>query len=200
MMDGPYQRRDPAPRRDDPMIAPSLRRRRRSAWNPTNWTTGTWAPTSSSLAPNPGYRRPESPGHRRFAPTEHLAPEAVAAYVDGELGMTAHMRATHHLALCPECVAAIDGQMAARTRLRSSGAVALPADLLGQLSQIPTREIDMTGAGTDTSPTDTPTDPRGSAPLGAPRPARRPGARVVGTPAAHPRPVPRGRINRWRSR
>lgn len=59
--------------------------------------------------------------------------------------MTAHVRATHHLALCRECMDAVDAQLDARTRLRHSGTVALPADLLGQLSQIPTREIDMTG-------------------------------------------------------
>ncbi|GAA1481827.1 hypothetical protein GCM10009624_22670 [Gordonia sinesedis] len=191
------------PRRDDPALAPNLRRRRRSAWNPASWTS---TPTGSSLAPNPGYRRPAAPGSRRFAPTEHLAPEAVAAYVDGELGMSAHMRATHHLAMCPECVAAIDAQMAARTRLRASGGLSVPADLLGQLSQIPTREIDMTGHGVNAATgTDATTDRhragglRGSAARGD----RRPGSRVVGpAPASAPAPqaMTRGRMNRWRSR
>lgn len=68
--------------------------------------------------------------------------------------MTAHMRATHHLALCPECVAAVDAQTSARARLRESGRVSIPDSLLSQLTQIPTREIDMTSgdAATDRMP------------------------------------------------
>lgn len=129
---------------DPPM--PSLRRRRSSPG-------ADWAPAPSSFLPNRGYRAPGTPGGRQFAPTEHLAPEAVAAFVDGELGMSAHARASHHLALCPECVAAVDAQTAARTRLRESGQVSIPASLLGQLSQIPTREIDLASeARTDSIP------------------------------------------------
>ncbi|MCR5980035.1 hypothetical protein GDN83_20210 [Gordonia jinghuaiqii] len=120
---------------------PNLRRRR-SSWNPN-----TWSPAPSSFLTNRSYRAPGTAGGRGFAPTEHLAPEAVAAFVDGELGMSAHARASHHLALCPECVAAVDAQTLARTRLRESGCVSIPASLLGQLSQIPTREIDL---GADT--------------------------------------------------
>ncbi|WP_442902900.1 hypothetical protein [Gordonia sp. 852002-50816_SCH5313054-a] len=128
---------DTAGHADGVAASPDLRGRRRSPWNPA-----TWSPATSSFAPNPAFRRPRP---RRFASTEHLASEAVAAFVDGELGMTAHVRATHHLALCRECMDAVDAQLDARTRLRDSGTVAMPADLLGQLSQIPTREIDMTG-------------------------------------------------------
>lgn len=84
---------------------------------------------------------------RRFASTEHLAPEAVAAFVDGELGMSAHARAINHLTMCPECAGAIDAQMAARTRLRTAGEVSIPSDLLGALSEIPTREIDVRDHG-----------------------------------------------------
>ncbi|MFT4041856.1 MAG: hypothetical protein QM673_01700 [Gordonia sp. (in: high G+C Gram-positive bacteria)] len=148
MMYGQRGRGTPRAREDD-ATPENLRRRLRSAWNPATWT-----PATTSFAPNPAYRRPESPGGRRFAPTEHLAPEAVAAFVDGELGMTAQVRATHHLALCRECMAAVDAQLAARTRLRESGTVAIPAGLLGQLSQIPTKEIDLGGA-------DVTADPRG---------------------------------------
>lgn len=126
---------------------PNLRRRR------SNLGTDAWTPAPSSFLPNRGYREPGRAGGRRFAPTEHLAPEAVAAFVDGELGMTAHARASHHLALCPECVSAVEAQSLARTRLRESGQVSVPASLLGQLSQIPTSEIDLgSQAPTDNIP------------------------------------------------
>ncbi|MEH3154814.1 MAG: hypothetical protein PGN29_05530 [Gordonia paraffinivorans] len=82
-----------------------------------------------------------------FAPTDHLAPEAVAAYVDGELRFTAHMRAARHLAMCAECAAEVEAQGAARSALRTSGEVTMPLDLLGQLTQIPTREIDLRDVG-----------------------------------------------------
>ena len=42
-------------------------------------------------------------GPRQFGSTEHLSTEAIAAFVDGELRMTAHLRAAHHLSLCPQC-------------------------------------------------------------------------------------------------
>ena len=57
---------------------------------------------------------------RRFGSTEHLSPEAIAAYVDGELRMTAHLRAAHHLSLCQQCAAEIDAQSQAREALRDS--------------------------------------------------------------------------------
>ncbi len=38
---------------------------------------------------------------RQFGSTEHLASEAIAAYVDGELRMSAYLRAAHHLSICP---------------------------------------------------------------------------------------------------
>lgn len=78
-----------------------------------------------------------------FAPTDHLAPEAIAAYVDGELRFTAHMRAAHHLAMCADCAAEVEVQGTARSALRTSAEVTMPHDLLGQLRQIPTREIDL---------------------------------------------------------
>ncbi|QKT06808.1 zf-HC2 domain-containing protein [Gordonia sp. X0973] len=105
---------------------------------------GRWTPTSPSLRPNTDYRRPGTPGGRPFASTEHLSPEAVAAFVDGELAGAAIGRAEAHLALCPSCAAAVEGQRAARAALRAQGgAITAPLNLLGQLSQIPTREIDV---------------------------------------------------------
>lgn len=38
---------------------------------------------------------------RQFRSTEHLSIEAIAAFVDGELRMNAHLRAAHHLRCVP---------------------------------------------------------------------------------------------------
>ncbi|MDY6808311.1 MAG: hypothetical protein SW127_04760 [Actinomycetota bacterium] len=173
---------------DGPLPASNLRRRRRSSWNPATWT-----PVTASFAPNRSYRAPGTAGGRGFASTEHLAAEAVAAFVDAELGMTAHLRATQHLAQCPECMGAVDAQVTARTRLRSAGDVSMPAGLLGQLSQIPTREIDVTGLSSDT-PTDRhPGDRLG---LGDETGPVRPSAPTEEFEAG----PTRARMSRWRSR
>ena len=74
---------------------------------------------------------------RQFRSTEHLSIEAIAAFVDGELRMNAHLRAAHHLSLCPECAAAVDDQSHARTALRDSQPIRIPSALLGLLSEIP---------------------------------------------------------------
>lgn len=74
---------------------------------------------------------------REFSSTEHLASEAIAAYVDGELRMTAYLRASHHIAECAECAAEVDAQQQARSALRQSGDMSMPHSLLGLLSQIP---------------------------------------------------------------
>jgi anti-sigma factor RsiW len=74
---------------------------------------------------------------RQFGSTEHLSVEAVAAFVDGELRMNAHLRAAHHLSLCPQCAAEVDDQSRARSALRDSHPIRIPSTLLGLLSQIP---------------------------------------------------------------
>jgi anti-sigma factor RsiW len=74
---------------------------------------------------------------RQFGSTEHLSTEAIAAFVDGELRMNAHLRAAHHLSLCPDCAAEVDGQRQARAALRDSRPIAIPNSLLGLLAQIP---------------------------------------------------------------
>lgn len=76
-------------------------------------------------------------GPRQFGSTEHLSSEAIAAFVDGELRMNAHLRAAHHMSLCPECAAEVDYQNRARTVLRDSHPIQIPSTLLGLLSQIP---------------------------------------------------------------
>ncbi len=74
---------------------------------------------------------------RQFSSTEHLSAEAIAAFVDGELRMNAHLRAAHHLFLCPRCASEVDDQSRARAALRESHPVRMPSTLLGLLSDIP---------------------------------------------------------------
>lgn len=74
---------------------------------------------------------------RRFRSTEHLSIEAIAAFVDGELRMNAHLRAAHHLSLCPQCAAEVDDHSQARAALRDSQPISMPSSLLGLLSEIP---------------------------------------------------------------
>jgi hypothetical protein len=51
--------------------------------------------------------------------------------------MNAHLRAAHHISLCPECAAEVDGHRRARAALRDSNPIRVPSALLGLLSQIP---------------------------------------------------------------
>jgi hypothetical protein len=95
---------------------------------------------------------------RQFGSTEHLSIEAIAAFVDGELRMNAHLRAAHHISLCPECAAEVDGHHRARAALRDSHPIRVPSTLLGLLSQIP-----------HCSPDDD-TDNQQNGPWGPPRP------------------------------
>jgi hypothetical protein len=91
-----------------------------------------WLPAQSASQSNAPVGAP-----RQFGSTEHLSIEAVAAFVDGELSMTAHMRAASHMSMCPQCAAEVDAQSQARTALRDSQPIAIPNTLLGMLSQIP---------------------------------------------------------------
>ena len=74
---------------------------------------------------------------RQFGSTEHLSIEAIAAFVDGELRMNAHLRAAHHLSLCAQCAAEVEDQGRARAALRDSHPIRIPTTLLGMLSEIP---------------------------------------------------------------
>jgi len=76
-------------------------------------------------------------GPREFGSTEHLSTEAIAAFADGELRMSAHLRAAHHLSLCGQCATEVEAQRQARAALRDSRPIVIPTALLGQLSQIP---------------------------------------------------------------
>ncbi len=93
-----------------------------------------------SWLPAPFASQSDEPvGPRRFGSTEHLSTEAIAAFVDGELRMTAHLRAGHHLSLCPLCAGEVDAQRQARSALQDACPIAMPNSLLGLLSQIPER-------------------------------------------------------------
>ena len=70
----------------------------------------------------------------QFSSTDHLSAEAVAAYVDGELLMKAHLRAAGHLSRCPQCAAEVEAQSQARDALRDSRSPNLPSSLMGLLS------------------------------------------------------------------
>ena len=103
------------------MVDPGHVFRRAFSWLPSQFASQSDAPV----------------GPRQFGSTEHLSIEAVAAFVDGELRMTAHLRAAHHLSLCQQCAAEVEAQRQARAALRDSGSIVVPTSLLGMLSQIP---------------------------------------------------------------
>ncbi|WP_338026136.1 anti-sigma factor family protein [Corynebacterium uropygiale] len=69
---------------------------------------------------------------------EHLGPEAIAAYVDGEMGPTARRRAHHHLCECEECRNEVDRHRMTAARVRSCRGddVPMPEDLLARLQGI----------------------------------------------------------------
>jgi hypothetical protein len=68
---------------------------------------------------------------------QHLAMDAMVAFVDGELGPAARDRAATHLTGCPSCAAEVDAQRYARSRVRSAQCPPVPADLLAALRDIP---------------------------------------------------------------
>jgi hypothetical protein len=103
------------------MVDPGHVFRRAFSWLPSQFASQSGAPV----------------GPREFGSTEHMSAEAIAAFVDGELRMGAHLRAAHHMSLCPQCSAEVDAQGQARKALRDSCPVAMPSSLLGALSQIP---------------------------------------------------------------
>lgn len=104
------------------MVDPGHVFRRAFSWLPAQFASQSDAPVGAP---------------RQFGSTEHLSIEAIAAFVDGELRMSAHLRAAHHLSLCPDCAAEVDAQGQARAALRDSCPIAIPNSLLGLLSQIP---------------------------------------------------------------
>jgi len=70
-------------------------------------------------------------------PESHLAQEAIAALVDGELTPGPANRAARHLAGCLQCRLAVQAQREAKAALHESADVAVPGDLMSRLCAIP---------------------------------------------------------------
>ncbi|HVK22543.1 MAG TPA: zf-HC2 domain-containing protein [Actinokineospora sp.] len=75
-------------------------------------------------------------------PEQHLLPDAVVAFVDGEMPRTVVDRVTAHLARCPWCAADISAQRQARAAVRAADTPSMPAGLLASLRAIP-QEVDL---------------------------------------------------------
>lgn len=84
-------------------------------------------------------------------PESHLAQEAIAALVDGELAPGPANRAAHHLSGCLQCRLAVQAQREAKDALHASADVAVPRDLVSRLCAIPfTADVPGTGGGSGT--------------------------------------------------
>jgi anti-sigma factor RsiW len=82
-------------------------------------------------------------------PESHLAQEAIAALVDGELAAGPATRAARHLAGCLQCRLAVQAQREAKEALHESRDVAVPGDLMSRLCAIPfTTDVPGSGGGT----------------------------------------------------
>ncbi|HEV2781901.1 MAG TPA: zf-HC2 domain-containing protein [Actinophytocola sp.] len=68
---------------------------------------------------------------------QHLMPDAVVAFVDGELSPAACDRAAAHIARCPYCAAEVTAQRQARAAVQAADIPAAPAELLASLRAIP---------------------------------------------------------------
>ena len=79
-------------------------------------------------------------------PESHLAQEAIAALVDGELPPGPARRAAAHLGGCTTCRMAVQAQREAKEALLRSQEVAVPGDLLSRLCAIPFT-ADVPGSG-----------------------------------------------------
>ena len=79
-------------------------------------------------------------------PESHLAQEAIAALVDGELPAGPAGRAARHLSGCLSCRMAVEAQREAKEALHAAEDVAVPGDLLSRLCAIPFT-ADVPGAG-----------------------------------------------------
>ena len=70
-------------------------------------------------------------------PESHLAQEAIAALVDGELPAGPAGRAARHLTGCLLCRMAVQAQREAKSALQEQADVAVPGDLMSRLRAIP---------------------------------------------------------------
>ncbi|MEU5693689.1 zf-HC2 domain-containing protein [Actinosynnema sp. NPDC020468] len=76
---------------------------------------------------------------------QHLLPDAVVAFVDGELTASAHGRASAHLQRCPFCAAEAYSQQQARSAVRAADTPSASAGLLARLGAIP-QEVELPSA------------------------------------------------------
>lgn len=106
---------------------------------------------------------------------QHLAVDAVVAFVDGELEPGARDRAVSHIGRCPGCAAEVAAQRQARAAVRSAAEPAMPAGLLAALRSIPdtaelptvTDGLAVTGDGTVVLARQQAAGPGATAPLGS---------------------------------
>nr|WP_042189955.1 zf-HC2 domain-containing protein [Kibdelosporangium sp. MJ126-NF4]CEL18998.1 hypothetical protein [Kibdelosporangium sp. MJ126-NF4]CTQ95199.1 hypothetical protein [Kibdelosporangium sp. MJ126-NF4] len=70
-------------------------------------------------------------------PEQHLMPDAVVAFVDGELSAGARDRVATHMINCALCATEIAAQRQARAAVRGANAPSMPAGLLASLQAIP---------------------------------------------------------------
>lgn len=86
----------------------------------------------------------------RFSSTDHLGPEAVAAYVDHELSAAAYRRAQQHLTQCPECHEEVVAQRGAAQRVRvlnGDDEVKAPSSLVARLAGLTEAECAPSATG-----------------------------------------------------
>jgi anti-sigma factor RsiW len=70
-------------------------------------------------------------------PESHLLPDAVVAFVDGELSHGARDRAASHITRCPACAGDVRAQRQAVDAIRGAGAPSMSAGFLASLRSIP---------------------------------------------------------------
>lgn len=68
---------------------------------------------------------------------DHLSLDAVVAYADGELSMSAFQRAAAHLVRCEACAAEVNEQLAAQKLLQAAGLPRMSGSLFDALRSIP---------------------------------------------------------------
>ncbi|QXV59707.1 zf-HC2 domain-containing protein [Amycolatopsis sp. TNS106] len=70
-------------------------------------------------------------------PESHLLPDAIVAFVDGELSLGAQDRASAHIARCQTCAAEVAAQRQAVAAVKQAGAPSMSAGFLASLCSIP---------------------------------------------------------------
>lgn len=79
-----------------------------------------------------------TPSHGWSLPEQHLLPDAIVAFVDGELAPVPAQRAAAHLQGCASCAEEAAAQRQASGVVRAAGYPQVPMGLLSALREIPT--------------------------------------------------------------